>query len=220
MVETQVKDINNKALENIELPDTIFGLRVRKDILHTAVVNYLANQRQGTHSTKTKGEVRGGGRKPWKQKKTGRARHGSIRSPLWKGGGITFGPKPRGYSYKLPKKFKRFALKTALSSKYNDNEMMIIDDIKINEPKTKGIVEILKNLGVDGKNVLIVLPESDQNVVLSARNIVGVDVVRVSDINTYDVLSHNIVMMTKDAVSVLKETHEDRKQKTEDREEK
>lgn len=203
-METEIKDTSNKTIEKITLPKEIFGLEVRGDILHTVVVQYLANQRQGTHATKTKGLVRGGGKKPWRQKHTGRARHGSIRSPLWKGGGTTFGPLPRDYSYKVNKKVKRLAVKIALSAKYNDGEIAVVDAIHLEKPRTKDMVQILKNLGVDGKSVLVVLGEKDERVVLSARNIVGVDVAMVSDLNTYEILSHDMLLMTRKALDTMR----------------
>ncbi len=203
MLETEIKDIENKTIEKVTLPESAFGLTVRTDILHSAVINYLSNRRQGTHAAKTRAMVRGGGRKPWKQKHTGRARHGSIRSPLWKGGGAAFGPRPRNYYSKLPKKFKRLALKTALSSKYSDGEIIFIDSLPIEKPRTKDMVQILKNLGLENKTVLIVLPEKDENVILSTRNIVGVHVVMAGDMNTYTTLSHDSVLITKDALPIL-----------------
>ena len=205
MPEVEVKDRNNNVIEKITLPEDVFGREVRKDILHTAVVNYLANQRQGTHSTKTRATVRGGGRKPWRQKHTGRARHGSIRSPLWKGGAVVFGPQPRDYYYKLPKKQKRLALKTALSAKLRDNELTVIDNIVLDKPKTKEMVSLLKDIGLDGKSVLIVTADKDENVYLSARNIPGVDVTRAVDINTYDILVHDHVLVTRDALEKIQE---------------
>jgi len=205
MPEVEVKDRNNNVIEKITLPEDVFGREVRKDILHTAVVNYLANQRQGTHSTKTRATVRGGGRKPWRQKHTGRARHGSIRSPLWKGGAVVFGPQPRDYYYKLPKKQKRLALKTALSAKLKDNELTVIDNIALDKPKTKEMVSLLKDIGLDGKSVLIVTADKDENVYLSARNIPGVDVTRAVDINTYDILVHDHVLVTRDALAKIQE---------------
>jgi large subunit ribosomal protein L4 len=167
------------------------------------VTNYLANQRQGTHATKTKGLVRGGGRKPFKQKHTGRARAGSNRSPLRRGGGTTFGPQPRDYSYDLPKKVKRIAVKTALSIKISEGAITVIDGFSLTQPKTKDMVTTLKNLGFEGEKVLIVTPEKDEAVIRSARNIPGVRVVRVSDLNSYDVIVSNKLLMTKDAVSRL-----------------
>ncbi len=205
MSEAEIIDINNKAVEKIQLSDSIFGLDVRNDILHTAVVNYLSNQRQGTHATKTRSMVRGGGRKPWKQKKTGRARHGSIRSPLWKGGGVTFGPQTRSYYNKLPVKFRRLALKTALSAKYSENKIIFVENISLEKPKTRDMLQILKGLDIYNRYLLIVLPDKDENVILSARNIVGVNVIRARDMNTYDILVHEFILITKDALSILEE---------------
>ncbi|MBF0457724.1 MAG: 50S ribosomal protein L4 [Nitrospirae bacterium] len=209
MLEIEIKDINNNTVGKMDLPEEIFGLEARKDILHAVVVNYLANQRQGTHATKTRGLVSGGGKKPWKQKHTGRARHGSIRSPLWKGGGTTFGPQPRDYSYKVNKKLRRLALRTALSMKFSSHEIIVIDDLKLERPRSADIVKILNNLSLlslkdNHRKVLIVLPEKNDNVVLSARNVVGVDVVRASDINTYEVLNHDMVLMTSGAIMAVK----------------
>lgn len=205
MPDIEVKDINNTAKGSVNLPDGIFGLKGRKDILHTSVINFLANQRQGTHATKTKGLVSGGGKKPWKQKHTGRARAGSIRSPLWRGGGITFGPQPRDYSYRLPKNQKRRALGEALSAKLSDGDMTIVDSITIEKPRTKEMVRILKNLALEGKSVLIVLPEKDENIVLSSRNIPGVGIIRVMDLNPYEILTHDRVLITKGALDVIAE---------------
>jgi large subunit ribosomal protein L4 len=202
-MEAELKDINNNIVGKVELNEKVFGLEVRKDILHTAVVNYLANQRQGTHATKTKGMVSGGGRKPWKQKHTGRARAGSIRSPLWKGGGTIFGPQPRDYSYKLNKKFRRLALRTALSAKLADKEILFVDSVTMEKPRTRDVVNILRNLGLDKSKVLILMAEKDDNVVLSARNIVGIDVVRAGDINTYVMLVHDKILITKDALGIV-----------------
>ncbi|MBF0566341.1 MAG: 50S ribosomal protein L4 [Nitrospirae bacterium] len=206
MLEAEIKDKSNNVVEKVGLPEGVFGLEVRQDILHTAVLNYLANQRQGTHATKTRGLVRGGGRKPWKQKHTGRARHGSIRSPLWRGGGTIFGPLPRDYSYKLNKKVKRLALKTALSSKYSDGELSIVNEIEMPKPRTKDVIALMAALQLNGKKVLIVLPDSDSsnNVVLSSRNIPGITVARPSDINTYYVLAHDHVLMTKNALETIR----------------
>ncbi len=205
MPEIEIKDRQNNVVGKMTLPESIFGLEVRTDILHTAVVNYLANQRQGTHATKTRGMVRGGGRKPWRQKHTGRARHGSIRSPIWKGGGVVFGPQPRDYSYKLPKKQKRLALKTALSAKLQDGELTVVDSLSFERPRTKDMVEFLKGLGLDGSSVLIVTEDKDENVYLSARNIPRVDVMRAQDLNTYELLVHQHVVMTKDALKKVQE---------------
>jgi large subunit ribosomal protein L4 len=203
MLEVEIKNRNNATVGNIKLNDKVFSVPINGPLLHDAVVNYLANQRQGTHATKTKGLVSGGGKKPWKQKHTGRARAGSIRSPLWRGGGIVFGPQPRDYSYNLPKKAKRLALKTALSLKMSDGAITIIDGLSMDKPKTKEIIATLKNLGLEGEKVLIITPENDKIITLSARNIPGVKVVRVSDLNSYDVLVHGRLLMTKDAVTKL-----------------
>lgn len=199
MPDVEIKDKNNNIVGKMNLSDDVFDIHAKEGVVHSAVVNFLANQRQGTHSTKTKGLVSGGGKKPWKQKGTGRARAGSIRSPLWRTGGIVFGPQPRDYSYKLPKKVKRLALMTAFYRKLADGEVVVIDNFAIEKPKTKEMKEILKNLGLTGKSILIVLPEKDNSVVLSARNIPSVSVTRSADLNTYDVIVHNVLLMTKDA---------------------
>ncbi len=225
MIEAEIRDVNNNIVDKVQLAKEIFGLEVRRDILQSAVVNYLANQRQGTHATKTRGLVRGGGRKPWKQKHTGRARHGSIRSPLWKGGGTIFGPQPRDYSYKLNKQFKRLALNTALSAKVAEQKLVIIDAIELDKTRTKSILEILNKLGLNGQRVLIVLPverkdstgsvavgvisstamsDNNRRIVLSVRNIVGVRAVSVTDINTYEIIAHDYVLMTKDSLSFIR----------------
>jgi len=199
----ELKDMNNNIIGKLNLKDEVFGLETRKAILHEGVINYLANQRQGTHATKTKGLVRGGGRKPWKQKHTGRARAGSNRSPLWRGGGIIFGPMPRDYSYNLPKKVKKIAMKTALSMKVSKGAITVIDGFSLKQPKTKDMIATLKNLGLEGEKVLIVTHEKDEVVTLSARNIPGVKVMRASDLNSYDVIISNKLLMTRDAISRL-----------------
>ena len=205
MPEVEVKDRNNNTVDKINLSDDIFGVHAKPGVIHAAVINFLANQRQGTHATKTKGLVRGGGKKPWKQKHTGRARAGSIRSPLWRGGGTTFGPQPRDYSYNLPKKMKILTLKTALHEKLSSGGIIIVDDLSVDKPNTKKMVEILKNLGLTGKSVLIVLPGKGDSITLSARNIPGVNVTRAVDLNTYDTVAHNTLLMTKEAVLRLEE---------------
>lgn len=205
MPEIELKDAHNKGKGKITLPDEIFGLQGRKDILHSSVVNYLANQRQGTHATKTKGLVSGGGKKPWKQKHTGRARAGSNRSPLWRGGGIIFGPQPRDYSYKLPRNVKRRALGEALSAKLSGGEVTVVESIAVEKPRTKEMVKILKNLDLEGKRVLIVLSEKEETVILSARNIPGVKVTRAMDLNPYEILTHEKVLITKKALEALSE---------------
>ncbi|ADD03209.1 ribosomal protein L4/L1e [Thermoanaerobacter mathranii subsp. mathranii str. A3] len=206
MAKVAVYNVKGEQVGEIELKDSVFGVPVNVPVMHQAVLNYLANQRQGTHSTKTRGEVRGGGRKPWRQKGTGRARQGSIRAPQWIKGGVVFGPKPRDYSYKLPKKVKRLALKSALSSKVRDNEIIVLDEFKLDQPKTKKVVELLKNFNVD--SALIVVPEGEKNVELSTRNIPGVKTLYANYLNTYDVLKYDKFIITKDAVGIVEEVYD------------
>jgi large subunit ribosomal protein L4 len=205
MPEVEVKDRNNNTIGKIILSDDIFGIKAKQGVLHNEVVHYLANQRQGTHATKTKGLISGGGRKPWRQKHTGRARAGSIRSPLWRGGGTVFGPQPRDYSFNLPKKVRRLALMTAFQEKLSSGEVVIIDNLSLEKPKTKDMVSILKNLGLHEKSVLIILPEKNDMITLSVRNIPRVSVTRAIDLNTYDVLSKNVILITKEAAAKLEE---------------
>lgn len=197
---------DGKKVGDIELNESVFGAEVRADVMHEVVVNYLANQRQGTQSTKTRTEVRGGGIKPWRQKGTGRARQGSIRAPQWVGGGVALGPKPRDYRYAVNKKLRRLALKSALSSKVVDEDIIVLEDLKFDGIKTKQMTEVLKNLGVTEK-ALIVLPENDKNVVLSARNIKGVATTFVGSINTYEILKYTKCIIVKDAVAKLEEVY-------------
>ncbi len=199
-------NIDGKKVGDIELSESVFGAAVRGDVMHEVVVNYLANQRQGTQSTKTRSEVRGGGIKPWRQKGTGRARQGSIRAAQWVGGGIALGPKPRDYRYSVNKKVRQLALKSALSSKVEDNDLIVLDAMSFDSIKTKQVAEVLKNLGVSEK-ALFVLPENDKNVVMSARNIKGVDTTFVGAINTYEVLNHTKCIILKDAVAKLEEVY-------------
>ncbi|MDI3533699.1 MAG: large subunit ribosomal protein [Thermosediminibacterales bacterium] len=199
-------NINGEEVGEIELSDEVFGAEVRSDILHQVVTMHLANKRQGNASTKTRAEVSGGGRKPWRQKGTGRARHGSIRSPIWTGGGITFGPKPRDYGFKLPKKVKRLALKSALSAKVEDKELIVLDKLEMEKPKTKDFVNILKNLKID-KKALVVLADKDENVIKSTRNMPGVMTVSVNILNVYDILNHDNLILTKDAVKKIEEVY-------------
>ncbi len=206
MPTVDIYNIDGKVVGNMELNDAVFGVEVRPDVMHEVVVNYLANQRQGTQSTKTRTEVRGGGIKPWRQKGTGRARQGSIRAPQWTGGGVALGPKPRDYRYTLNKKVRRLALKSALSSKVAENEIIVLDALELAEIKTKQIADMLKNLNVTEK-ALIVLPENDKNIVCSARNIRGVDTTFVGSINTYEVLNHTKCIILKDAVAKLEEVY-------------
>lgn len=206
MPKVDVYNISGQKVGDMDLNDNIFAVEVNKIAMHSAVVNALANARQGTQSTKTKTEVRGGGRKPWRQKGTGRARHGSNRSAQWVGGGIVLGPKPRSYSYTLPKKVKRLALKSALTSKVIENNIIVLDDLKLEAIKTKEMVNVLNNLKIDS-SALIVLPEVDKNVVLSARNIESVKTATTNSINTYDILKYNKFIVTKDAVSKIEEVY-------------
>lgn len=206
MPKVDVYNIKGQKVGDINLSDEIFAVEVNPVAMHSAVVNILANARQGTQSTKTRAEVRGGGRKPWRQKGTGRARQGSIRSPQWMGGGVALGPKPRSYRYTLPKKVKRLALKSALTTKVLENDIIVLDDLKLDALKTKEMVKVLDNLNVDS-SALIVLPEVDKNVVLSARNLQNVKTATTNTINTYDILRFNKFIVTKDAVAKIEEVY-------------
>jgi large subunit ribosomal protein L4 len=203
MPEFEVKDKNNNTVGTITIADDAVRVRKGSSIIHDVMINFLANQRQGTHATKTKGLVRGGGRKPWRQKHTGRARTGSNRSPIWRGGGTTFGPQPRDYSYTIPKKARKGALREAFNKKLSDGEVLIIDRFSIEKPRTKEMITILKNLNLSGKSVLIILPEKDDSVMLSAKNIPGVHVTEIRDINAYALVAHQMLLMTKDAMTQL-----------------
>jgi large subunit ribosomal protein L4 len=203
MPDIAIKDRSNNTKGTLSLPEEMFGRVRRTDIVHASVVNFLANQRQGTHATKTKGLISGGGKKPWKQKHTGRARSGSNRSPIWRGGGTVFGPQPRDYSYSLPKSMKKRALAEALSAKFSDGEMIVVENFVLERPKTKAIVEVIRNLGLDGKSVLLVLPKKDENILRSARNIPAVNVARVTDLNPYQIVAHDRIVMTEDAVNAI-----------------
>ena len=199
-------DMTGKQTGTMELSDAIFGIAPNATVLHSAVVNYLANQRQGTQSTLTRSEVSGGGRKPWRQKGTGHARQGSTRSPQWTHGGIALGPKPRSYTYVLPKKVRRLALKSAFSSKVQNGEMLVLDELKLETIRTKTVVEMLSALDAK-KKVLIVLPEKDDKAVLSARNIPGVKTALVNTLNVYDVLNCDTFIVVKDAVAKIEEVY-------------
>ncbi len=199
----EIKDINNKVVSNFEASER-FALSGKESLIHEAVVNYLANQRQGTHATKTKGLVSGGGKKPWKQKHTGRARSGSLRSPLWRGGGTIFGPQPRDYSYEMPKTARRTALFAALSKKLADGELTVLDGLTMEKPRTKELAGILKGLGADKEgSVLIVLANPDEQILRSARNMPRVSVMQAGDLNVYDVVVHNKVLATRQAMETL-----------------
>lgn len=204
MPKVALLNVEGAQVGDIELNDSVFGIEPNESVVHEAVVMQMASWRRGTHCTKSRGEVRGGGRKPWKQKGTGRARVGTIRSPLWRGGAIIFGPKPRDYSYSIPKKKRRLALKSVLSSKVAENEFIVLDSLNFDQPKTKDMIKVLEALKADTKT-LVVTAEVDENVMKSARNIEGVTPVAAASVNVYDVLSHNKVIITKDAIAKVEE---------------
>ena len=206
MPKIDVYNVEGKKVSDIELKEEIFGIKPNEAIVHSVLVNFLANQRQGTQSTKTRSEVSGGGRKPWKQKGTGRARQGSIRAPHWVKGGVALGPKPRSYKYRVNKKERRLAIKSLLSSKVLENELVVVDDFKMKEIKTKNMVNALANLKVEGKT-LVLLPEKNENVQKSARNIEGVKTTLVETINVYDLLKYNKLVITLDTVKKLEEVY-------------
>lgn len=206
MPKLDVFNMKGQKVGDIQLDDAIFAIDPNAVAMHTAVVNTLANARQGTQSTKTKHEVRGGGKKPWRQKGTGRARQGSIRSAQWVGGGIVLGPKPRSYSYTIPKKVKRLALKSALSSKVLENNIIVLDELKLAAIKTKEMAGVLNNLKVDS-SALIVLPAVDETIVKSARNIENVKTASINTISTYDILKYKKFIVTKDAVAKIEEVY-------------
>lgn len=197
-------NMNNKKVGTLELDESIFGVVPNESLLHEVVVMQLANRRLGTAATKTKGMVSGGGRKPWKQKKTGRARAGSIRSPLWRHGGITFGPLPRDYSYSMPKKKIRAAICSALSAKVRDKELIVLDNLELKDHKTKNVVDLFKKLNGDQK-VLIVIDELDKNLLLAARNIPGLRMLDINKLNVYDILNHKHVIITKRGIEKIRE---------------
>lgn len=206
MPKVAVYNVSGQQVSEMELSENVFGIEVNEHVLYEVVKNQLANKRQGTQSAKTRAEVRGGGRKPWRQKGTGRARHGSIRSPLWVGGGTVFAPKPRDYRYTLPKKVRRLAMKSALTSKVNNDEMIVLDQLVLEAPKTKDIVNMLKSLNVE-KKALIVTAEKNDAIIKSARNIPGVDTALVNTLNVYDILNHDKFIITKDAVEKVEEVY-------------
>ena len=206
MPKVDVYDIKGKKVSDVELAEAIFGIEPNEAIVHSVLVNYLANQRQGTHSTKTRAEVRGGGRKPWRQKGTGRARQGSIRAPQWVKGGIALGPKPRSYKYTVNKKERRLAIKSLLSSKVIENELTVVDKLELAEIKTKTMVKALADLKVEGKT-LIVLPENNKNVLMSARNIEGVKTITLNNINVFDLLKYNNLVLPLETVKKIEEVY-------------
>ena len=205
MANVSVYNIEGKEVGSIELNDSIFGVEINEHLVHMAVVRQLANKRQGTQSAKTRSEVRGGGRKPWRQKGTGHARQGSTRSPQWTGGGVVFAPKPRDYKFKMNKQEKTAALKSALTSRVNESKLVVLDEIKFDEIKTKKFQSILDNLKLN--KALIVLNEKNDNVILSARNIPSVRTALTNTINVYDILKYDTLVLTKDAVAKIEEVY-------------
>ncbi len=206
MPSVNVLDMTGKKVGSVDLSEAVFGIEPNEAVMHQMVVSYLANQRQGTQSALTRSEVSGGGKKPWRQKGTGRARQGSTRAPQWTHGGIVFAPKPRSYSFSVNKKVKRLAMKSALSAKAVDSEIIVVDAIKLDEYKTKVVAEMLTAIGVD-KKALIVLPEVDKKVIKSAANIKGVKTAQVNELNVYDILNADKLVIVKDAVSKIEEVY-------------
>lgn len=205
MANVAVYNMEGKEVGTIELNDAVFGVEVNEHLVHMAVVQQLANNRQGTQKAKTRSEVSGGGRKPWRQKGTGHARQGSTRAPQWTGGGVVFAPNPRDYSFKLNKKEKRAALKSALTSKVQDNKLVVVDELKFDEIKTKNFVNVMNNLNV--QNGLVVIGDDNKNVVCSAKNVADVNTAQVSTINVYDVMKAKTVVLTKEAVAKIEEVY-------------
>ena len=206
MPKVDVYDIAGKKVDTVELKDEVFGIEPNEAVVHSVLVNYLANQRQGTQSTKTRAEVRGGGRKPWRQKGTGRARQGSIRAPQWIKGGIALGPKPRSYSYRINKKEKQLAIKSLLSAKVLDNELTVVDKLEVKDAKTKVMAKALADLKVEGK-ALIILADKNENVSRSSRNIEGVKTIELNTINVFDLLNCNKLVLPLDTVKKLEEVY-------------
>lgn len=206
MAKVNVLNMNGQQVGEVELNDAIFGVDVKENLVHTAVVAHLANRRQGTQSAKTRAEVRGGGRKPWRQKGTGRARQGSIRSPQWTGGGVVFAPKPRDYSFKLNRKERRLALKSALTSRVNLNKFIVLDELVLAEIKTKAMQNVVNALNLN-KALVVTEGEASKNVMLSARNIQGIKTAAVNNINVYDILKYDTVVVTKEALAKIEEVY-------------
>ena len=205
MAKVAVYNMEGKEVDSIELNDSIFDVEINEHLVHMAVLQQLANNRQGTQKAKTRSEVRGGGRKPWRQKGTGHARQGSTRSPQWTGGGVVFAPTPRDYSFKLNKKEKRAALKSALTSRVVENKFVVVDELKLDEIKTKKFVEVLKNLNVE--KALVVLNDMDEKVIASAANIPTVKTTQTNELNVFDVLKYDTVVVTKAAVATIEEVY-------------
>ena len=205
MANVAILNTKGEEVGTYELNDAIFGVEINEHVMHLAVLQYLANQRQGTQSAKTRAEVRGGGKKPWRQKGTGRARQGSIRSPQWTGGGVVFAPKPRDYSFKLNKKVKRLALKSAFSVKASENQVVVLDELNLPEIKTKEMKNVLNNINVN--KALVVMEDDNRNVVLSARNIQGIKTAGVNGVNVYDLLKYDTFVVTKNALAKIEEVY-------------
>ena len=206
MPKVDVYNMQGKKVSDVELNEAVFGIEPNETIVHSVLVNYLANQRQGTQSTKTRAEVRGGGKKPWRQKGTGRARQGSIRAPQWIKGGIALGPKPRSYKYRVNRKEKQLAIKSLLSAKVLDNELTVVDKLEVKEPKTKVMAQALTDLKVEGK-ALIILADRNDNVLRSSRNIEGVKTIELNTINVFDLLNCNKLVLPLDTVKKLEEVY-------------
>ena len=204
MPEEKVFNMAGQEVESMQLDETVFGVEINEGLVHQAVVMQLASQRLGTHATKTRGLVRGGGRKPWRQKGTGRARSGSTRSPIWVGGGTVFGPQPRSYAFSMPRKQRRLAIKCALTDKVNSNDFIVVDNIEFAAPKTKDVVKMLKDFSIDDK-ALIITADFAENVEKSSRNIPGVKAINSNGLNVYDILNHNKLFITKDAITRIEE---------------
>ena len=205
MPKIDVLSTDGKKVKEIELNDKVFGIEPNEEVMHSVITNYLADQRQGTQSTKTRAEVRGGGRKPWRQKGTGRARQGSIRAPQWIKGGIALGPKPRSYSYKINKKEKELAIRSALSAKLADKELVVVDKLELKEIKTAEMAKILNNL--NSNNALVVLADKNENVQRSVRNLPTAKVERADSLNVYDLLKFNKIVLTEDSVKKIEEVY-------------
>ena len=205
MAKVAVYNMEGKEVDSIELNDSIFGVEINEHLVHMAVLQQLANKRQGTQKAKTRSEVRGGGRKPWRQKGTGHARQGSTRAPQWTGGGVVFAPVPRDYSFKMNKKEKRAALKSVLTSKVQENKFIVLDELKLAEVKTKEMKKVLDNLKVN--NALVIIGDDSENVALSARNIAGVQTASVNTINVFDMLKYNTIIATKSSVASIEEVY-------------
>ena len=205
MANVAVYNMEGKEVGKLDLNDAVFGVEVNEHLVHMAVLQQLANNRQGTQKAKTRSEVRGGGRKPWRQKGTGHARQGSTRAPQWTGGGVVFAPVPRDYSFKINKKEKRAALKSALTSRVQENKLIVVDELKLDEIKTKQFAQVMKNLNVE--KALVIINENDQNIVMSAKNIPTVKVAQTNTINVFDILKYSTVVVTKAAVATIEEVY-------------